>query len=94
MPGQLFTYYIENPLVTISINSRSWGGNGYLSRLRIWEIGKDCTKSVCVGKEWVVGSCCILWPLCVFGYISVVVMEGACVRNCRGLGLCTVGIVG
>jgi hypothetical protein len=30
----------------------------------------------------------------VFGYISVVVVEGACVRNCRGLGLCKVDIVG
>jgi hypothetical protein len=34
-----------------------------------------------------------LWLLCVFGWISVVV-EGACVRDCRGLGLCTVGTVG
>jgi hypothetical protein len=30
----------------------------------------------------------------VFGCISVVVEEGACVRDCRGLGLCKVGIVG
>jgi hypothetical protein len=41
------------------------------------------------GKRY--GVCWVLWPLCVFGYISVV-MEGGCVRNCRGLGLCTVGI--
>jgi hypothetical protein len=34
-----------------------------------------------------------LWSLCVFGCISVVV-EGACVKDCRGLGLYTVGIVG
>jgi hypothetical protein len=33
-----------------------------------------------------------LWPLCVFGYIFVV--EGACVRDCRRLGLCKVGTVG
>jgi hypothetical protein len=32
--------------------------------------------------------------LCVFGYISVVLEESACVRDCRGLGLCKVGIVG
>jgi hypothetical protein len=30
----------------------------------------------------------------VFGCISVVVLDGACVRDCRGLGLCTVGTVG
>jgi hypothetical protein len=34
-----------------------------------------------------------LLSLCVFGYISVVVEEGVCVRDCRGLGLCKVGIV-
>jgi hypothetical protein len=31
---------------------------------------------------------------CVFGYISVVVEEGVCVRVCKDLGLYTVGIVG
>jgi hypothetical protein len=36
----------------------------------------------------------VLWSLCVFGCISVVVLDGACVRDCRGLGLCTVGTVG
>jgi hypothetical protein len=35
-----------------------------------------------------------LWPLCVFGCISVVVVEGDCVRDCSGLGLYTVGTVG
>jgi hypothetical protein len=30
----------------------------------------------------------------VFGCLSVVVVEGACVRDCRGLGLCTFGTVG
>jgi hypothetical protein len=30
----------------------------------------------------------------VFGYISVVVEEGVCVRDCRDLGFCKVGIVG
>jgi hypothetical protein len=33
-----------------------------------------------------------LWSLCVFGYTSIVV-EGACVRNCRALELCKVDIV-
>jgi hypothetical protein len=32
--------------------------------------------------------------LVLFEYISVVVVKGACVRACRGLGLCTLGIVG
>jgi hypothetical protein len=32
--------------------------------------------------------------LCVIWDISVVVVEGACVRNCRSLGLFKVGIVG
>jgi hypothetical protein len=30
----------------------------------------------------------------VFGCISVVVVEGACVRDCRSFMLCKVGIVG
>jgi hypothetical protein len=34
-----------------------------------------------------------LWSLCVFRYVSVVVEEGVCVRDCRGLGLYKVGIV-
>jgi hypothetical protein len=32
--------------------------------------------------------------LCVFWYISVVVVEGACVRDYKGVGLCIVGTVG
>jgi hypothetical protein len=40
------------------------------------------------------GCCWILWPLSVFGCISVVVVEGACVSDCTGLGLCTVGKIG
>jgi hypothetical protein len=32
--------------------------------------------------------------LCVFGDSSIVVVEGACVRDCRGLGVCTVGTIG
>jgi hypothetical protein len=34
IPDQLFTYYVENPLVIISINSGSWGVNDYLDRDR------------------------------------------------------------
>jgi hypothetical protein len=44
------------------------------------------------GKRY--GDCWVLWPLCVFGCISVVVVEGACVRDCKGLELCTVDTVG
>jgi hypothetical protein len=46
---------------------------------------------------WVSGGSCAgvpMWSLCVFGCISVVVVEGACDRDCTGLGLCKVGIVG
>jgi hypothetical protein len=32
------------------------------------------------------GGCWFLWSLYVFGCISVVLVEGACVRDCRGLG--------
>jgi hypothetical protein len=35
-----------------------------------------------------------LWSFCVFGCISVVVVEGACVRDFRGLELYKVSIVG
>jgi hypothetical protein len=34
-----------------------------------------------------------LEPLFVFGYSSSVVVEGACVRDFRGLGVCTVVMV-
>jgi hypothetical protein len=35
-----------------------------------------------------------LLSLCVFGYMSVVVEEGVFVKDCRGLELCKVAIVG
>jgi hypothetical protein len=53
------------------------------------ELVKVVLKREYKGKRC--GDCWVLWPLCVFEYISVVVVEGACVRDCRGLGLCTVG---
>jgi hypothetical protein len=43
--------------------------------------------------EVVWGGCWFLWPLCVFVGISTVVVEGACIRDCRGLRVCTVGTV-
>jgi hypothetical protein len=42
-------------------------------------------KGVGVGTKWY-GGCWVLWHLCVFGCISVFVVEGACVRACRGWG--------
>jgi hypothetical protein len=54
--------------------------------------GKGGTKRSGWVKRY--GGFWILWPLCVWGYISVVVVEGVCVRDCRGLGLYTVGTVG
>jgi hypothetical protein len=39
------------------------------------------------------GGCWVLCLLCVFECISVIVVEGVCVRDCRGLGFCTVGTV-
>jgi hypothetical protein len=48
------------------------------------------------GSEWVkmyegFWAFCLLF---VFGYISVIVVDGVCVRDCKDLGLCKVGIVG
>jgi hypothetical protein len=34
-----------------------------------------------------------LWPLCVFGEYFCCCSGGCFVRDCRGLGLCTVGTV-
>jgi hypothetical protein len=44
------------------------------------------------GKSY--GGYWVLWPLRVFGCLSVAAVEGACVSNFRVLGLCTVGTVG
>jgi hypothetical protein len=45
--------------------------------------GGDGKWHGCVGKA--VWGLLFLWSLCVFGYISVVVEEGICDRDCRGL---------
>jgi hypothetical protein len=42
-----------------------------------------------VGEE-VLGFVALVW----FGCISVVVVDSVCVRDCWGLGLCTVDTVG
>jgi hypothetical protein len=45
MPDQLFTYYIENPLVITSINSGSWGRVMVIRlNIEIWEGGKVSPK--------------------------------------------------
>jgi hypothetical protein len=36
----------------------------------------------------------LLWSFCVFQCVSVVLEVSICVRDCRGLGLCKVGILG
>jgi hypothetical protein len=46
-----------------------------------------------VSEESSVGAA-VFVVLCGFGYISVVVEECVSVRDCRGFGLCRVGIVG
>jgi hypothetical protein len=67
-------------------------GGGLVIRLGIvtWKIGKGSNKRV--GKWY--GGYWVLWPLCLFGCISVVVVGSASVRDCRELGLWIVGTVG
>jgi hypothetical protein len=100
MPDQLLTYSIENPLMIISINILSCGVMVIRLVIDYGELVRVTLK-----KGWVVGirmvgwvesyRCCWgLWPVCVFRCVSVAVMEGVCVRDCRRLGLCMVGRVG
>jgi hypothetical protein len=97
MPDQLFIYYIEIALMIISINSGSWGrvmvirlvvNFGELVKVALKKGGKKGWMGKRYGGSWG------LWPLFVFECISFVVVDGACVKDCRGLGLCTVGAVG
>jgi hypothetical protein len=74
-----------------------WGLMFVRLPIEIWGVDRVALKEE-VGSgvdEW--GKQCggywFLLSFCVFGCISVVV-EGACVRDCRGLGFCKVGIVG
>jgi hypothetical protein len=65
-------------------------GNGCLSRDRNLVVGKGGAKGGWAEKEGEVkkfGSCWDLLSLGVFGCISAVVVEGACVRDCRRLGV-------
>jgi hypothetical protein len=43
MPDQLFTYYIENHLLIIFINSGIWGGRVIWLDIEIWVPGKGDT---------------------------------------------------
>jgi hypothetical protein len=64
--------------------------------IEICVIGKGRAKGGAEKVRWArekVWGCWGLWSLCVLGCISVVV-EGACGRDGRGLGACTVGTVG
>jgi hypothetical protein len=90
MLDQLLTYYLENHLRIIPINSESWGGNGCLARDR--NLGNVNRWSYKGGRkrEWdeqgnSFEGYRVLGPLCVLGCSSAVVLEGACVRDCRGL---------
>jgi hypothetical protein len=90
MPYQLFTYYIENPLVIISINIKRWGWVMVIRLQReTWVIGKGGAKR----RGWGMGKR-YGGPYVCLGYISTVVVEGDCVRDYRRLGVCTVGTVG
>jgi hypothetical protein len=52
MPDQLFTCYIENSFVIISINSGSWGGVMVIKLdIEIWVVGKGGIKK----GRWVMG---------------------------------------
>jgi hypothetical protein len=81
----------------MSIISGSWGIMVFRLDIEIYVLGKCGTKRG-AGKgedgEKMYRDCWVLQPLCMFGYISVVVVESSCVRNCRGIKLCRVGTVG
>jgi hypothetical protein len=49
MPDQLFTYYLENPLVIISINIRAGGSNVFWLEIETWVTGEGGTRRE-VGK--------------------------------------------
>jgi hypothetical protein len=88
MPDQLLTYYIENPLIIISINTESWW-RVIVIRLAIdlGELVKAVKKGNGKRDGWVgkrYGDSWILWTLCLFGCISAVIVEDACVRIAWG----------
>jgi hypothetical protein len=97
MPDQWFRHFIENPLVKISVDSGSWGvGNSCLDRDRNLTNLKRCHQKGRWKRNvgWVVEEVWWLQVLGAFLFISAVVVEGACVGDCNGYGVCTVGTVG
>jgi hypothetical protein len=44
MPAQLFTYYIEDPLVVLSLNNGSWGLMFVRLAIEIWGVHQGGTK--------------------------------------------------
>jgi hypothetical protein len=81
----------------ISINSGSWQEVMFIRLvINFGELIKVAQRKG-QDKGWVVRE---VWrllgfgPLCVFGCLYGVVVESACVRDFRGLGLCRVGTVG
>jgi hypothetical protein len=98
MPDQLFIYYIENPLVIISIN----GGNGEIMVIRLeietGAIGKGGTKREGQKKKVCVGE--VVWGL--LGFVDLMCVgvyfqcgSGGCLcHGLQGVGVCTVCTVG
>jgi hypothetical protein len=84
MPDLLFTYYIENPLVIMSINSQHWGEGVIVIKLdiEIWVIGKDGTKKEGAGKglggEEVRGLLGFVALVCVYMYLCCCSCECLC----------------
>jgi hypothetical protein len=81
--------------VVISISHDIWVLTFVRLAIEMWGVGQGDTKGEAEGEmgEWgcglgVAGFCCV------FGCVSVVVEYGACVRDCMGLGLYNVVIVG
>jgi hypothetical protein len=51
----MLMYYIENPLMILSINIWSVWGNGYKNSCIFWGIGKGHTKKGELEKGWASG---------------------------------------
>jgi hypothetical protein len=96
MPDQLFTYFIENPLMIISINSGSWGIMVIRLVIDFGKLVKVALKRSGVekgsGEEvWeLLGFVALVCVLVIFVLLQWKVLVSG---NCKGLGLCTVGIV-
>jgi hypothetical protein len=90
MSDQLFIYYIENPLMIISVNSGSWGGVMVIRLLG--GIGKGGTKK----DGWVKGAWVgeEVWGLLGFVALMCVCMYfSCCCGGCLCQGLHGAGVV-